>query len=117
MTEEQRYRQVEIAQIKVRQHYKRLKSLAEQREAASRAGHMARANGLTVTYEQRLRAYLPLLDRLLDAHHALAASLLVAGDDMGLMNLRQAILHYEQERDQTSETLRGIAEHKVVIAI
>jgi hypothetical protein len=88
MTEEQRYRQVEIAQIKVKQPYKRLISVAEQREAASRAGHTARANGLTVTYEQRLRAYLPLLDRLLHDYQALTASLLVVGDDMGLMNLR-----------------------------
>lgn len=117
MTEEQRYRQVEISQIKVTQHYKLLKSLAERYEDANRAGRTARASGLLVTYKQRLREYIPLLDRLLQAYAAFGASLQAAGDDVTLIGVRQCILHYQQERDHTEETLREIAEPTPVLAI
>jgi hypothetical protein len=58
-----------------------------------------------------------MLDRLIQAYQALAASLLVLGDDISLINLRQAILLYEQERDQAQEALREIAEPRPVLAI
>ena len=116
MTEDQRYRQVEILQVKVRHHHKLIQSLSEKWKAAERSGRTARARGFRVTYEQRLREYLPLLDRLLQAYAAFGASLQAAGDDVTRIGLRQCVLVHHEQRQETERTLHELSEPTPALA-
>jgi hypothetical protein len=109
MTEDQCYRQVEILQIKGKHQRKQLEHLVEQRESAGRRGQTARAEGLLVSYQDRLRTYLAVLDRLLQAYASLGAAIEARGEEPTLIGLRQIVLSYHEERQQVQSEIMELS--------